>query len=166
MLSLTKPKEIFKMKRLLLLVTLSVFCTGIFAQGGGVAPLMKGDKQINFGVGFSTHGVPVYFDLDFAIHKDITLTPELHAVFPFPGHSFRGGFLFKADYHWNYLIGIPRNFDFYAGARVGLSFGDDLFPEFGVQVGGRWYWSERWGMNAEFGFGTGFGATFGLSYIL
>ena len=76
-------------------------------------------------------------NLDFALHKDVTLTPEVHAVFPFPGEKFKGGVMMKADYHWNYLIGIPANWDFYAGARVGLSFGGDIYPDLGIQVGGR-----------------------------
>ena len=73
----------------------------------------------------------------------------------------------KGDYHWNYLIGIPSNWDFYAGARVGVSFGGSATDlDLGIQVGGRWYWSEKWGMNLEIGGGTGFGTTFGLSYKL
>jgi hypothetical protein len=135
-----------------------------FAQRDGVAPLAKGDMQLNFGTGFSDNYLPVYFSWDFALHKDVTLTPEVHANFPFSNDkSFGGGVLVKADYHWNYLIGIPSNWDFYAGARAGFSFGDDFLPEFGIQVGGRWYWSDSWGLNAELAAGTGFGFTFGLS---
>jgi hypothetical protein len=136
---------------------------GVMAQGGGVAPLDKGQLQINFGAGIANAGIPAYVSLDIALHKDVTLTPEVHVRFPFPDHNFRGGVLCKADYHWNYLIGIPSNWDFYAGARVGLEFGGGVFPRFGGQVGGRWYWTDDWGMNLELAFGTGFGFIFGLS---
>jgi hypothetical protein len=74
--------------------------------------------------------------------------------------------LVKADYHWNFLIGIPSYWDFYTGVRAGVGFGADVWPELGIQVGGRWYWSDTWGLNLEVAAGTGFGTTFGLSYIL
>ena len=151
------------MKKILTLAALLLFSISIFAQRNGVAPLGKGDLQLNFGTGFSNYGLPVYVSLDIAVHKDVTLTPEVHVKFD---DDVRGGVLFKADYHWNYLIGIPSNWDFYAGARLGLDFGGDVEPDFGIQVGGRWYWSEKWGMNLELGGGTGYGATFGLSMKL
>lgn len=144
----------------------SFITVGLLAQNRGVAPLAKGEKQINFGAGIYQKGMPMYFSVDFAIHKDITLTPEVHAVFPFPDEKFKGGVMMKADYHWNYLIGIPANWDFYAGARAGVSFGKDIYPDLGIQVGGRWYWSSKWGMNLELAAGTGFGLTFGLSVKL
>ncbi len=154
------------MKKILLLVVLSFLFAGLFAQGGGVAPLAKGEMQLNFGAGFSSNGLPVFASLDIALHKDITITPEVHVVLPYGNNNFRGGLLCKADYHWNYLIGIPSNWDFYAGARVGFSFGDKFYPDFGIQVGGRWYWSEKWGLNVELAGGTGFGTTFGVSMKL
>jgi hypothetical protein len=151
------------MKKFLLIVFTCLFSAGAFAQGGGVAPLDKGQLQINFGAGIANSGIPTFVSLDIALHKDVTLTPEVHVRFPFPDYSFRGGMLCKADYHWNYLIGIPSNFDFYAGARVGFEFGGGFYPRIGGQVGGRWYWAQDWGMNLELAFGTGFGFTFGLS---
>ena len=144
----------------MLVVSLLFVAGTAFAQRDGVAPLAKGEKQLNFGLGFSSHGLPVYVSMDFAVHKDVTITPVINVVID---DDFKFGALFKADYHWNYLIGIPNNWDFYAGARAGFSFGDDFLPEFGIQVGGRWYWSDSWGMNAEIAAGTGFGFTFGLS---
>jgi outer membrane immunogenic protein len=152
------------MKRTILYLLMTFFAIGTFAQAGGVAPLAKGDKQLNFGTGFSNNGIPIYVSMDFALHKDITLTPEVHVKFD---DKVKGGILLKADYHWNYLIGIPDNWDFYAGVRAGFDVGDDDFvPDIGIQVGGRWYWSEKWGMNLELGGGTGFGTTFGLSMKL
>ena len=106
---------------------------------GGVAPLAKGEKQLNFGTGFSSNGFPVYASLDIALHKDVTITPEVHMRLPYDNHDFSGGVMVKADYHWNYLIGIPENWDFYAGARAGINFGGDIYPDLGIQVGGRWY---------------------------
>ena len=152
------------MKKLLLLLALAFILSSVNAQNGGVAPLAKGDKQLNFGTGFTNNGLPVYVSMDFAVHKDVTVTPEVHMVI---GDDIKGGIMAKGDYHWNYLIGIPSNWDFYAGARVGVNFGGSATDlDLGIQVGGRWYWSEKWGMNLEIGGGTGFGTTFGLSYKL
>ena len=151
------------MKKILLLLSLTLILTSLDAQNGGVAPLAKGDKQLNFGTGFSNGGIPVFVSMDFAVHKDVTVTPEVHAKI---GDNFKGGVLVKGDYHWNALIGIPSNWDFYAGARVGFDFGDELELDLGIQVGGRWYWSEKWGLNVEFGGGTGYSTTVGLSMKL
>lgn len=154
------------MRKITLLIILAFLFSGLNAQKNGVAPLAKGEKQLNFGGGFSTHGLPVYVSMDFALHKDITLTPEVHMRLPFNGNDFSGGIMVKADYHWNYLIGIPSNWDFYAGLRAGINFGGDIFPDLGIQVGGRWYWSDKWGLNLEIAGGTGFDTTFGVSMKL
>lgn len=151
------------MKKLITLLILALIMTSVHAQNGGVAPLAKGEKQLNFGTGFSSGGLPVYASLDFAVHKDVTVTPEVHMKFD---DNFKAGMLVKGSYHWNYLIGIPSNWDFYAGAQVGFDFGQEFDMDIGIHVGGRWYWSEKWGMNLEFGGGTGFGTTFGLSMKL
>ncbi len=154
------------MRKFILLIAMTVIVSVNYAQNNGVAPLAKGEKQLNFGTGFSSHGLPVYGSLDIALHKDVTITPEVHFRFPTNDNNFSGGVMVKADYHWNYLIGIPYNWDFYAGARAGISFGGDIFPDLGIQVGGRWYWSEKWALNLELGGGTGFGTTFGLTMKL
>ena len=151
------------MKKIIILIAFSVVFTGLMAQGGGVAPLAKGEKQLNFGSGFSGNGIPVYVSMDFAVHKDITITPVVNIKID---DDFKVGALVKGDYHFNYLIGIPSNWDFYAGAHAGFDFGDDFLPNLGIHVGGRWYWSDKWGLNLEFGGGTGVGTTFGLSMKL
>ena len=130
------------------------------AQGGGTAPLAKGEKQFNFGTGISDDGFPVYGTVDFAVHDDVTLGPAVNIRF---SDDMKVGVFFKADYHFNYLIGIPETWDFYAGLRSGFDFGDDVDFNIGAEVGGRWYWSEKWGMNLEFSGGTGFNSTFGLT---
>ena len=156
-------EKVLIMRKIAIVALMILFSAGLNAQMDGTAPLARGEKQINFGVGLSNWGLPVYFSVDFAVHKDVTLTPEIHMRLPTWYDDFSGGVMFKADYHWNYLIGIPRDWDFYSGLRLGINFGDDVFPDLGLQVGGRWYWNETWGLNLEFAGGAGFGATFGLS---
>ncbi len=149
------------MKKVYLVILMLFLFTGLYAQyEHGEAPLAKGKRQVNFGFGFSDWGIPLYGSLDFAVHKDVTVTPEMHMVL---ANNFRMGIMAKADYHWNYLIGIPSNWDFYAGARLGFNFFNGFDPIAGIEVGGRWYWNDEWGLNVEFGGGTGYSATFGVS---
>ena len=152
------------MKKLLLLF-IGILFTGLtYSQNGGVAPLAKGEHQLNFGTGFTSSGFPIYASYDFAVHKDVTVTPQVSVKFN--NDEVRFGAVVKGDYHWNYLIGIPSNWDFYAGASVGFDFGDDFYPNINIHVGGRWYWTEKWGLNVEFGGGNVSGTIVGLSMKL
>jgi len=99
------------MKRLLHLIISYIIGFGIFARRGGVDPLDDGQLPVNFGDGIAKAGIPAYVSLDIALHKDITLTQEVHVRFPFPKHSFGSAVLDKADYHWDCLIGDePRTY--------------------------------------------------------
>lgn len=139
------------------------FIAGTIMAQDGVAPLSKGQKQLNFGTGFSGRGIPVYATMDFAFHNDWTIGPVVKVVID---DDFGFGALGRVDYHWNRLIGIPSNWDFYLGGSVGFIAGNDFDLDLGIQVGGRWYWSDKWGINLEFGGGTGYGSSFGLSMKL
>jgi hypothetical protein len=150
------------MKRIIFLTGLLFIAMAMMAQEG-TAPLSKGEKQLNFGLGFSGYGLPTYVGMDFAFHNDWTAGPVVKLVFD---DDIRFGALGRVDYHWNRLIGIPSNWDFYLGAAVGYLSGDDAGFDLGLQLGGRYYWSEKWGINLEFGGGTGYGGSFGVSMKL
>ena len=137
-----------------------IFGISLWAQTGQ-APLSKGDKQLNFGLGFSSWGLPTYVGVDFAVHNDWTVGPVVKVVFD---DNMGFGALGRFDYHWNRLMGIPSNWDFYLGASLGFISGNDFDLDLGLQIGGRWYWNDRWGLNLEFGGGTGYGGSFGLSW--
>ncbi len=142
------------------------------------SPLGNGGKQLNAGIGFSGWGVPFYLGLDFGVHKDITLGLEgsfrsysdydySHSIFGFSGNG---------NYHFNTILEIPRNWDLYAGLNIGFyvwsspsgykgshSSGLDL----GGQVGGRYYFNHKFGLNLEFGGGNAFsGGKIGISVKL
>lgn len=151
--------KLMKMKKILLLSIVILFSGAMLAQNGE-APLSKGDKQLNFGLGFSSNGLPVYAGVDFAVHNDVTVGPMVKVNFD-DNTSF--SLLGRADYHFNRIIGIPNNWDFYAGGNIGFNVGNDFDLDWGLQVGGRWYWSDKWGLNLEFGGGTGFGTLIGVS---
>jgi len=131
------------------------------------SPIGKGGRQLNFGVTGNSKYIPVYVSFDFGVHPDITIGPQasLDLGFNYLNLGFRG------DYHFNTLIGIPPEWDFYAGVTTGFSIelrSNEVKVKngflIGGQVGGRWYWSDRWGLNLEFGGSNLFGtARIGLS---
>ena len=59
------------MKKLTLLLAVIAISTMTFAQGA--APLSKGGRQLNFGLGFNDGGIPLYIGMDWAVHNDITV---------------------------------------------------------------------------------------------
>lgn len=155
------------MKRQILTVILAFAASIIFAQ----SPLPKGKTQINFGVGFSDGSIPVYVGFDYGVHKDISIGAELsyrgydenwnnnkyhHSVFGISGN---------VNYHFNTVLNIPSNWDLYAGINVGF-FNWNSPDEYdgshnsglgiGAQIGGRYFFSEKVGLNLEFGGGNEF----------
>ncbi len=147
-----------------------VFLFAVFLFAGNAfsqtAPLSKGQKQLNFGIGLEEAGFPIYAGLDIAVHKDITIGPEVYLKLEDNSNSF--GVAFRADYHFNSLLSIPKEFDFYAGANINHFFNDnyDHPTNLDFQIGGRWYWS-KWGLNLELGGGRyNRGGKFGLSLKL
>ena len=148
------------MKKITLVLAMFLIAGSILAQDGE-APLQKGQKQVNFGLGFDSNGFPVYAGIDFAVHNDVTVGPMVKVKFDNDYTTFSA--VGRADYHVNRIMVIPRNWDFYAGGNLGFSVGNDFDVDFGLQVGGRWFWNEKWGLNLEFGGGNGFGTLLGLT---
>ncbi|RKD92260.1 hypothetical protein [Mangrovibacterium diazotrophicum] len=146
------------MKKRILFIALVLISGSIFAQGS--APLSKGEQQLNFGLGASDHGLPVYIGADFAFHNDWTAGPVLKLILD---DDTKFAALGRVDYHWNRLLDIPSNWDFYLGANVGVLSNNGADLNLGLQLGGRYYWSNRWGVNLEVGGGTGFDTSLGLT---
>jgi len=155
------------MKKILLTI---VLLTGIICSYGQ-NPLSVGKAQLNAGLGFSGWGVPVYLGLDFGAARDFTLGGELsyrsyrddyngigygHSIF---GISANG------NYHFNTVLDMPSAWDFCAGLNLGfyswVSSSD--YPgnhtsgvSLGAQVGGRYYFTKKIGLNLELGGGNVF----------
>ncbi|PTN08934.1 hypothetical protein [Mangrovibacterium marinum] len=146
------------MKKRFLTMALLLISAAVFAQS---APLAQGEKQLNFGLGESNHGLPLYIGADFAFHNDWTAGPVLKLILDDDDSKFAA--IGRVDYHWNRLMEIPSNWDFYLGANLGVLSGDGVDLNLGLQIGGRYYWSDRWGVNLEIGGGTGFDTAVGLS---
>ena len=167
-------------KALLTLLVLVAFVT-IFAQN----PVAKGQAQINAGIGLSSWGVPVYVGLDYGVHKDVTIGGEIsHRSYRRKHHNHHydhsvTGVSGNVNYHFNHVLNIPRNWDFYAGLNLGFyiwndnddwddDWGDDNSNlGLGAQVGGRYYFSNTVGINLELGGNNAFsGGKLGLSFKL
>ncbi len=171
------------MKKYLFIITLLVFAGAMFAQG----PVAKGQTQFNAGVGFSSWGVPIYAGLDFGASKDFTLGAELsyrsydeeyHDAHHYDHkyHHSITGISGNGNYHFNHIMNIPRDWDFYAGLNLGFYIWNS--PDeydgshstgvgLGAQIGGRYYFTQKVGVNLEFGGHSAFsGGKFGLSVKL
>jgi outer membrane immunogenic protein len=166
------------MKKILLALALLIAVVAVFAQN----PVAVGQTQVNAGFGFSNWGVPVYIGLDYGVSNDVTLGGELSY------NSYREnyhdahynhsilGILGNANYHFNHVLNIPRDWDFYAGLNLGFYIwsSPDNYPGdhvsslgLGAQIGGRYYFSDKVGVNLELGGGNALsGGKFGLSIKL
>ena len=147
----------------------------------GQASLGKGNKQVNAGVGLSGWGFPVYVGLDFGFNNDITIGGELsfasyrekwntvkysHTIIGISGNG---------NYHFNRILNIPPNFDFYAGLSLGFyiwsspsDYPGDHTSGLGIngQIGGRYFIDKNLALNLEFGGGSAFsGGKFGVTYV-
>ena len=166
------------MKKLLFTIVLLAGMISSYGQN----PLAVGAAQLNAGLGFSGYGIPVYVGLDFGAARDFTLGGELS--FRSYNDSYNGigydhtiiGISANGNYHFNTVLDMPNNWDFYAGLNLGFyawtspsdypgdhSSGVGL----GAQVGGRYYFSKKVGLNLEVGGGTvTSGGKFGLTFKL
>ena len=166
------------MKKIILLIAFGFISTAVFAQ----APLGEGNTQLNAGVGVSGWGVPVYIGFDYGIAKDWTLGGQLSFQTDdddYYGNHYKSsaiGIGGNGNYHFNTILNIPSNFDFYAGASLTYYIWDydndfdDHHPDndslgLGLQVGGRYFFNKNFGINLELGGNTGTsGAKFGITY--
>jgi len=166
------------MKKVLLLAVLACMSVVSFSQNS----LSTGRTQLNFGVGFSDWGVPLFIGFDHAVSNDVTLGGELsyrsyreYWDQYYYDHSITG-ISGNANYHFNNLFSIPRNWDLYAGLNLGAYIwsSPDAYDGthtsglgLGAQVGGRYFISRKVGLNLEFGGGNAFtNGKFGLTIKL
>lgn len=154
------------MKKALILMVLVVGAAAMFAL-----PLNAGQTQFNVGTGFTNYGLPLYLGMDYGVNPDITVGGELSARFH--EHGTWVGIYANGNYHFVNLLNLPSNTDFYAGLNLGFDmwladkdhnsdYTSRLRP--GLQVGGRYYFTDRIGVNVEFGGGTVSGGKVGLSF--
>lgn len=138
------------MKKVIVLLIFGFSTTFLMAQGNEQFPL--GSKQLNFG--------PFYAGLDFGVQQNITVGPMISYNWAYydPGEGILNtsfDLLGKADYHFGPLLKLPNEWDIYGGMRVGFGFingGTRLLS--GIEIGGRWFWNKKWGLNLESVYGN------------
>lgn len=165
------------MKKNILLLAFSFITIGTFAQGR----LKKGHTQLNAGIGFSSWGTPVYIGLDYGIHEDITIGGELSyrsKTKNYGNSKYKSsvtGVGINSNYHFNRVLEIPNQWDFYAG--LGLNYyiwnyendaykaNNDSDIGLGAQIGGRYFFNDKLGINLELGGGNATsGGKIGITY--
>lgn len=137
------------MKKLLILLFLfAAFSTISFAQAA---------KQLNFGIIGISYEIP--------LSPAITIAPAAYTNLNLD--YLTAGV--KANYYLDKLIGLPSAWDVYAGANVGYAFGKDDNAsdiDFGLQVGGRWFWNPKWAVYIETGGGKVSGGAAGIGLTM
>ena len=167
------------MKRVCFLFVLSLLGRSAFSQG----TMPMGQAQLNFGVGLSEYGTPVYIGMDFDAIRNLSIGGELsfRSYNEYWGQNYYKrnitGISANANYHFNSILLIPSPFDLYAGINLGYynwSSPDQGYYGnhnsglgLGVQIGGRYYFTRKLGCNLEFGGGNAFsGGKVGLTVKL
>ncbi|MFN8259192.1 MAG: hypothetical protein U0W24_26115 [Bacteroidales bacterium] len=160
------------MRKVILAAAVLFISMSVFGQN----PLAKGGKQLNAGLGFSNHGLPIYFGMDFGVHPDVSIGGEICFRSYHKDHYRNNGigFLFNGNYHFNKILQIPSEWDFYAGLNLGFTFwnydedynGDEYTGlGLGAQIGGRYFITKKFGLNLEINGGNASsGGKFGITY--
>ena len=138
------------MKRILLLTIIGLFTINMtYSQAA---------KQLNIGIIGISYEIP--------LSAAITIAPAAYTNFDL-NHITLG---VKGNYYFDELFKLNSAWDVYAGANVGFGIAinnkhsNDL--ALGLQVGGRWFWSEKWGVYAEIGGGKLGGAAYGVGLTM
>jgi len=151
-------------KFLFLALTAFVLFSGpLFAQHSTEENIKSSLVQISAGSGIYSGGFPIYAFADFRVQPNWTVGPQVNFVFDNNFHFVLSG---RADYHFNSLLNLYKNWDLYAGATMGIDFSKDTEFSSGIHVGGRWYWNKTWGLNVEIGGGTYFKSSIGVTLRL
>lgn len=133
-----------------------LFLASLFAMFALVAS-GQATKQLNFGF------VGVSYDIPVA--TDIAISPFASTNWDF-NHLVLG---VKGDYYFDNLLGLPAPWDVYAGVNagfaIGLGNGNSSDLDLGLQIGGRWFWNDKWGLFLQGGGGMQ-GATGGLGITM
>ncbi len=153
------------MKKVILIVVALFATTFAFGQR-----LEVGEIQLNAGLGLNSGdwSTPVYAGVDYGVMPDITVGGFLSYAshdFKYVSGNYKGRWFSiaaKGDYHFNTLLSIPNEWDLYAGLTLAynnFSYDwDDYHGDYddsglglGIQIGGRYYFTENWAVNLELG---------------
>lgn len=156
--------------------TLIILCMSVFALAANNAyaqkKYVKGDFLLNFGVGAYyayAGGTPVIASGEFVVSDAFSIGP--YAAFTSYGYNNAGynwaytffDFGARGSYHFSkHIDTLPEQLDLYGGALLGFVVSayternnvtyTDAYPNtlrLGVFGGARWYFTQKFGVNAE-----------------
>jgi hypothetical protein len=128
------------MKKTLTIIALSA----VFTFGAEKANAQAA-SQLNIGFVGVNYEIP--------IATDISIAPAAYTNWNFDWLQLG----VKANYYFDNVFGLTEPWDVYAGVNVGYALGLNNNGNdfgFGLQVGGRWFWSDKWGVYLEAGGGN------------
>lgn len=157
------------MKKLILLFVGVLIATSAAFSQGTLAP---GKAQLDAGVGFSTYTTPFYIGFDYGLKNNMTVGAELSyrdrnnywRVISITGNW---------NFHFNKMLKLTPEWDLYAGLKAGYLYYDTYAgyelseTNFyaGGQVGGRWFFTDNFGLNVELAVGNSFSdGRLGITY--
>ena len=140
------------MKKTLLLIAFIASTTLMFGQA---------QKQLNIGL------IGVSFEIP--LGEAVTIAPTAYTDLNLNWVTLG----VKANFYFDNLFGLTEAWDVYAGANAGYGIwignGTSISNnniDLGLQIGGRWFWSEKWGLYLELGGGRLGGAGGGLGVTM
>lgn len=164
-------------KVVLFFVLISGLSFGLQAQN----PIRVGGRQLDLGVSSVEYGYPISVAMDFGIHEDFSVGVQAswcgftETWDSADYHRNIVGLKAFGNYHFNRILKMSDKWDFYTGLNVGVYFwskppdyyGDNTTGTgLGLQVGGRYYFTDKFGLNLEFGTGNDTsGVKFGISWM-
>ncbi|MBS0001078.1 MAG: outer membrane beta-barrel protein [Cyclobacteriaceae bacterium] len=152
-------------------------------------PYTDKTNMLTVGIGFSGWGIPLFGRFEAPVMDNITVGGGIS----YQGYSetYTGvkwrhsiiGLTVRGSYHFNELIELPDEWDLYAGLGLGYYFWNTDYDgpavpfdysgsgaggfSLGIHVGGRYFVSDKIGINLEFGGGTVLsGGTLGVTFLL
>ena len=178
------------MKNLFLTLTCILITCLSFGQGS----LQNKEIQVNGGIGLSSFGLPIYAGLDYGVGKEITIGAEVSyrgysdKVLGYYDNSYTIiGIGANGNYHFNKILDLPSKFDVYGGLTlnyyiwknsskyVGPANQQGFYTPnyagfsgigYGLQIGVRYFFTDKFGVNLEFGGGSLSGGKLGITYKL
>lgn len=144
------------MKKLIVLLVFALFFSyaNVFGQAR---------NELNFGLVGANYEIPV--------HKDITIAPGIGTNLDLDWLNIG----VKGNYYFDHIFGLSDPaWDVYGGANLGYAIpienndDNDGDINLGLQVGGRWFWNDKWGVYLELAGGniSGFSPFIGLTVKL
>ena len=131
------------MKKLLTIIAL----VGVMSFSSG-SVFGQAQKYLNLG----GLGTGLYASIEFPVGSLITIAPQVATDYSFDKFIIAA----KGNFYFDDIFGVSEPWDVYAGVNFGWRIeSNNDGAAWGIHVGGRWFWSDKWGINAEFGGGSG-----------